>query len=476
MNGKEVDLDGLTEKQVEAKIKSLQRKINTLKKVDEADMTADQKETLAMIEFNLELASKYLRNLQEVKDLEDTEVKEPTPKKESVSTVDDIERRQRIADIITSQLELGIELPKILETLAEQGYVEKINNSAFFKQTAGRDAIVFNIDGAIIPIYRSSKGTSSKTKGKWYPFFFNAGDWLVKAGSDSYKDGYNNPIIKQILDSLNNNYKYDKSIATVEGNNKKILSLLGLEGFEEDNYGIYDYQNYAAIATILKDWQNKLGNIDTTGYQEYLDGASSNLIKANPTLRADIEKAFSQVSKLFAELAALEQPSMQVATEINPELKSQLNMMGYKNTAIKNLPKSILERIIREAIPYEEFKTRVIVQSLVTEDCLCASEGTPVVIKSTTIDGVNLQKVNGEESIFVTFDEFETRTSEKQKLSNMEPTTTTTELTPETQEILSKGKDAASNFTDAQIDALEKETSKEKLDTLEEDLFNSNPC
>jgi hypothetical protein len=218
----------------------------------------------------------------------------------------DIERRQRVADIITSQLELGIELPKILETLAEQGYVEKINNSAFFKQTEGRDAIVFNIDGAIIPIYRSSKGTSSKTKGKWYPFFFNAGDWLVKAGSDSYKDGYNNPIIKQILDSLNNNYKYDKSIATVEGSNKKILSLLGLEGFEEDNYGIYDYQNYAAIATILKDWQNKLGNIDVTGYQEYLDGASSSLIKTNPTLRTDIEKAFNQVSKLFAELAALD--------------------------------------------------------------------------------------------------------------------------------------------------------------------------
>ena len=58
----------------------------------------------------------------------------------------------------------------------------------------------------------------------------------------------------------------------------------------------------------------------------------------------------------------------------------------------------------------------------------------------------------------------------------MEPTTTVTELTPETQEIISKGKDAASNFTDAQIDALEKDTSKEKLDKLEEDLFNSNPC
>jgi hypothetical protein len=118
----------------------------------------------------------------------------------------DIEKRARIADIITSQLDLGVELPKILDTLAEQGYVEKINGNSFFKQAARRDAIVFNIDGAIVPVYRSSEGTSSKTKGEWYPFFFNGGDWLVKAGASTYKDGYNNPIIKQILDSLNKNY------------------------------------------------------------------------------------------------------------------------------------------------------------------------------------------------------------------------------------------------------------------------------
>lgn len=225
----------------------------------------------------------------------------------------EIERRQRVADIITTQLELGVELPKILETLAEQGYVEKINNSAFFKQSTGRDAIVFNIDGAIVPIYRSSQGTSSKTKGEWYPFFFNGGDWLVKGGADSYKDGYNNPIIKQILDALNKNYKYDKPIATAEGNNEELLALLPLGGLDidvsyEENSGIYDYINYAAIAIILKDWQSKLGNIDVTGYQEYLNGASSSLIKANPTLKSEIQSGFNEASKLFAELAALKQP------------------------------------------------------------------------------------------------------------------------------------------------------------------------
>lgn len=234
----------------------------------------------------------------------------------------EIERRARVADIITTQLELGAELPKILETLADQGYVEKINGSAFFKQTTGRDAVVFNIDGAIIPVYRSSEGTSSKTKGEWYPFFFNGGDWLVKAGADSYKDGYNNPIIKQILDALNKNYTYDKPLAKVKGNNEELLSLLPLGELDldvsiEDNSGIYDFQNYIAIAVILKDWQSKLGNIDVSGYQNYLDGVSSSLIKTNPTLKSEIEKAFKIPSDIFAELKALEestQPTQQTPT------------------------------------------------------------------------------------------------------------------------------------------------------------------
>ena len=246
-----------------------------------------------------------------------------------VSDNADIEKRARVADIITAQLELGVELPKILETLAEQGYVEKINNSAFFKQSVGRDAIVFNIDGAIVPVYRSSKGTSSKTESEWYPFFFNGGDWLVKAGADTYKDGYNNPIIKQILDTLNKNYKYDKPLAKVEGNNEELLSLLPLGGLDldvsfEDNSGIYDFQNYIAIAVILKDWQSKLGNIDVSGYQDYLDGASRSLIKTNPTFKSEIEEAFKIPSDIFAELAATE-GTTQPTTKDNFDIATKKN-------------------------------------------------------------------------------------------------------------------------------------------------------
>jgi hypothetical protein len=218
----------------------------------------------------------------------------------------EIEKRQRVADIITTQLELGTELPVILDSLAEQGLVEKINGSSFFQQTPGRDAIVFNINGAIMPVYRSSKGTGSKEAGEWYPFFFNAGDWLVKGASDSYKSGYGNPIIKQILDTLNKNYSYSNPIAKVKGDNNQLLSLMGLPGdfdtSSENNLGIFDTRNYAAIATILKDWQSKLGNIDISNYQKYLDRASSALIKENPDSKSEIERLFSNVSKLFAEI------------------------------------------------------------------------------------------------------------------------------------------------------------------------------
>lgn len=369
INGKEVDLDGLTEKQVQAKIRTLQRKVDTLKKTDEEEMTEDQRETLAMIEFNLELASKYLRNLQEVKVLEETEVKEPT----------DAEKVKRY------RAEEKVEVAKVIPNIAE-----------------------YTVDGEID---RNLMPDDIKAK---YVKIYDKYDKLIS------------PLLPKTKKDTN------PAIDDIERRREEELDKAGLS-------------------------ESKLENVAFVNQKEL-------------TQRNEIN------AKYDAELAALEQPSMQVATEINPELKSQLNTMGYTNTAIKNLPKSILERIVREAIPYEEFKTRVITDSLVTKESPWASEGTPVVIKSTTKDGVKLQHVNGEEPIFVTFEEFETRTSEKQKLSNMEPTTTVTELTPETQEIISKGKDAASNFTDAQIDALEKDTAKEKLDKLEEDLFNSNPC
>ncbi len=426
----------------------------------------------------------------------------------------DIEKRARVADIITSQLELGAALPEILDKLAEQGYVEKINNSAFFKQSAGRDAIVFNIDGAIVPIYRSSKGTSSKTKGEWYPFFFNGGDWLVKAGADTYKDGYNNPIVKQILDSLNKNYKYDKPIAKVEGNNQQLLSLLPLGGLnldvsDENNSGIYDYMNYAAIAVILTDWQSKLGNIDITGYQEYLDGASSSLIKANPTLKSDIQSAFNDVSKLFSELAALEGETVSSLTfgytidsiktsleDINDidvlnkyraELNGQVTLGNIPAELIPQISTMIKAKLAEletrtsidaNAITIEKGNTLIAKSDIFINNLLFAPAGGILTVIKIDNTGKIAKLKYGNKSQDFTFDQLENITTTMEVINNqVEPTTQP--LVQEDKDKVVISNDLADLFinTEGAVDeAINEVKEVDDIQTLEDNLLDNLDC
>jgi hypothetical protein len=233
----------------------------------------------------------------------------------------DVERRQVRANIITNTLDAAaenkdVELEEFLDVLFERGLVKKNNGATLFDLGGGRDAIIFDIDGAIIPIYRSSQGTSSKTKGKWYPFFFNTNEWLVKGMADTYKDGYNNPIIKQILDSLNKNYNYSKAKSKVKVNDRELLDNFTTEEFEFDNNGVGDILNYSYGASILKDWQSKLGNIDVTGYEGYLAHMNAeDYKKLNPTLVKEIEEAHAFVSNQFEEISALNKTAQPTAKD-----------------------------------------------------------------------------------------------------------------------------------------------------------------
>lgn len=170
-----------------------------------------------------------------------------------------------------------------------------------------------------------------------------------------------------------------------------------------------------------------------------------------------------------------EKEGIKVVTEINPELRQMLNQMGYKNKTIDMLPKSILERIVKEGIPSEEYGSRVINKSLATESAW-ATEGTPVTIKAIEKDGVTLQKVNGTDTIFVNFDQLENSTIEKQKLPTMKPEEQVVEITPETKEFLSKGFDVASQYAAKDIDNLEETVKNTKLNSLEKELFNLEIC
>jgi hypothetical protein len=223
-----------------------------------------------------------------------------------------IEQNNRIADIITTQLDLKVDLVQILTTLEKQGLVEKNNNEVITDLSDGRDAIIFNINGTILPIYRSSKGTSSKTVGKWYPFFFMTEDWVVKGMSDNYKNGYNNPIIKQILDSLNDNYIYNTSKAKVKTNPRELLNHFTDVDFNFDNNGIYGYENYNIAVDILKLWQDNLGTIDITGYDVYVNNIKENLIKTNPKLEKEISTTFNAILNKFSEIDSKNQPNSYV--------------------------------------------------------------------------------------------------------------------------------------------------------------------
>lgn len=170
-----------------------------------------------------------------------------------------------------------------------------------------------------------------------------------------------------------------------------------------------------------------------------------------------------------------EQEGIQVVTEINPELRSMLNQMGYKNKTIDALPKSILERIVKEGIPSEEYGSRVITKSLASQ-AAWATQATPVTITSVEKGGVKLQKVNGTETIFLTFDQLENSTIEKQKLPTMKETETVVEVTPEVKDFLSKGTNVASAYAKTDIDNLEDTVKNSKLESLEDDLFNLEIC
>lgn len=86
--------------------------------------------------------------------------------------------------------------------------------AVIFEAIQGRLFVVANINGQLVPFYKSSAGTSGKTQGAWYPFFGYTGAWLVKGGIDKAtgKMSYS-PEIDRVTTLLNENLVFpDKYI------------------------------------------------------------------------------------------------------------------------------------------------------------------------------------------------------------------------------------------------------------------------
>jgi citrate (Si)-synthase len=86
--------------------------------------------------------------------------------------------------------------------------------AVIFEAMQGRLFVVANVNGQLIPFYKSSAGTSGKTQGEWYPFFGYTGSWLVKGSVDKVtgKMSYS-PEIDRVTNLLNENLVFpDKYI------------------------------------------------------------------------------------------------------------------------------------------------------------------------------------------------------------------------------------------------------------------------
>lgn len=67
------------------------------------------------------------------------------------------------------------------------------------------------------------------------------------------------------------------------------------------------------------------------------------------------DRAGNSIKDLVDSVIPRVAPQIKVATEINPELRAQLNTMGYSNAIIETLSKEEIERIVREGIAVEDY-------------------------------------------------------------------------------------------------------------------------
>ena len=94
----------------------------------------------------------------------------------------------------------------------------------------GRTFILCNVNGNVIPFYQSSRGTSGKIKGAWYPFFGYTGNWLIKGDVDEKGNMSYSSEIDRVTKLLNKDFKIptdfnNAGVSTSTGINVQDLGL-----------------------------------------------------------------------------------------------------------------------------------------------------------------------------------------------------------------------------------------------------------
>lgn len=197
------------------------------------------------------------------------------------------------------------------DELTKSGLVMSFEGKSFFDIGGGRDAMVLNINGVPVPVYRSSQGTDSKERGKWYPFFAMTDSWLVKAMSDNYKEGYGNAAIKQVIDSLNSNpaFSYDRPLSANKIDAADLASLIYGDDqnikdavSDKNSLGIFDVRNYMLGANLLGRWNDELGGVSLVGSTKRVQDVVDKLKAKNPSMEGQIDEVWSDVIDEFRRL------------------------------------------------------------------------------------------------------------------------------------------------------------------------------
>lgn len=165
---------------------------------------------------------------------------------------------------------------------------------------------------------------------------------------------------------------------------------------------------------------------------------------------------------------------IKVATDIQPELRSMLNSIGYSNTTINMLPKSEIEYIIKNGIPREQYANRIVTEVISdSEGMFWAVRGDAIVIKTINDKGVQVARVNSKSSIFISFNQLKNQTKMSTEITPKEaPVETTTEV----KETLQQSSDLVKEVLDKEINNLDDRVKSSNVEDLENTLFNTKIC
>jgi hypothetical protein len=165
---------------------------------------------------------------------------------------------------------------------------------------------------------------------------------------------------------------------------------------------------------------------------------------------------------------------IKVVTDIQKELRDQLNLMGYSNTAIDLLPKSEIEYIVKNGIPKEQYANRTVTQAMTDNDGrFWALPGDPIFITAISDKGITVSKSNGKNPIFITFNQLTTQT---QMSTGVKPQAPVVQQTEDTTTILQESSDLAKEVIKKEINNVEDRIKDTKLEDLENSLFNAPIC